>query len=113
VVALQNEYAQTLVDEGTIELVDTTTDPFVTQIFTVKNFEDKDPMTNEPTKTAPMSDGDTQDDKMTFSIFFNLPVEYTGMFDEKRELEVPKRLIGTLQISGLQGDAPNHLILRQ
>jgi len=92
VVAMQSEYALILVDEGTIELVDTTSDPFVTQIFSVKNFEDKDPKPKEPANTT--STNDIEDDKMTFSIFFNLPVEYTGLFDGKGELETPKKIIG-------------------
>jgi len=84
VVAMQNEYALILVDEGAIELVDTTSDPYVTQMFSVKNFEDNSSKPNEP-KNVKMND-EADDDKMTFSIFFNLPVEYTGLFDEKGEL---------------------------
>jgi len=92
VVAMQNEYALILVDEGTIELVDTTSDPCVTQMFSVKNFEDNSSKPNEPSNIK--TNDEANDDKMTFSIFFNLPVEYTGLFDEKGELDHPKKVIG-------------------
>mmetsp|Transcript_41833 Transcript_41833/g.73616 ORF Transcript_41833/g.73616 Transcript_41833/m.73616 type:complete len:216 (+) Transcript_41833:95-742(+) len=91
VVALQSEYARTLIDEGAIELVDTSVDPFAIQTFSVKSFEDNAQPTNEEQSTTETNMEEPQTDKMTFSIFFNLPVEYTGLFDDKKELEVPKR----------------------
>eukprot|EP00327_Prymnesium_parvum_P002355 CAMPEP_0182835800 /NCGR_PEP_ID=MMETSP0006_2-20121128/21718_1 /TAXON_ID=97485 /ORGANISM="Prymnesium parvum, Strain Texoma1" /LENGTH=463 /DNA_ID=CAMNT_0024964291 /DNA_START=57 /DNA_END=1448 /DNA_ORIENTATION=+ len=92
VVALRGDCAHTLVCEGSIELVDESTDPPVVQMFSIKEYS-TEPKKKKTTEEAESMEVTPEPSKMDFSIYFNLPAEYTGGRDEKGELNLPKQLI--------------------
>mmetsp|Transcript_35 Transcript_35/g.63 ORF Transcript_35/g.63 Transcript_35/m.63 type:complete len:356 (-) Transcript_35:137-1204(-) len=111
VVALQGVYANALIAEGVLTVFDSNSDPPAVQDFTVKYFNQKPNPTDTPTTQGASSSAD-QEDMWSFSIFFNLPVEYTGCFDMRNELELPKQAINEAVISVFSPPAITHTIIQ-
>jgi len=98
VVALRGDFAHTLLSDGSIDITDWKANPPITQGFTIKKYVEPSASTSKSNTTEKNKDESSNPNEdtgstMDFSIFFNLPVEYTGLLDKKQELDFPKKMI--------------------